>query len=893
MTEADLRPDPDALLASLHEEESRARRGTLKVFLGMCPGVGKTYSMLQEAQRERADGVNVLVGIVETHGRVETEAVLDGLEVLPRRKTEHRGVMLDEMDLEGLLARHPKLAVVDELAHTNAPGSRHAKRWQDVVELLEAGIDVISTLNIQHVESRSDAVRQITGAPVHETVPDSLIDIAGEVELVDITAQALRDRLSEGKVYKAGRSAVASDNFFQESNLNALREMALRFTAERVDRQLRAMRKGVVKSTVWRSGERLLVAVGPSPFSTQLVRWTCRLAAAQGAPWVAVHVASSAPLKPQAQALLDRNLTLARELGAQVVMTQGDDIAAALVRSALEYNATQIVVGKPRGNRWIEFFKGGNMVERLIRLGGNIDIYVVPAEAGVKRSSWVDFEPTPKSELREYGMAAATVFAITVGTVLFPSRYYLAAGLVYLLGIIFLSLKVGRWPILLAGVLSALTWNFLFIPPRFTFHINALEDATLFVTYFVVAVVAGQLTARVRLQALDEHNRERRATALFKLTHALSEARGMDAALSGALRLIDDLFSARSAVVLFERGEKEPHAHFASTFAPDERERGVAHWVCINRRAAGRFTDTLPSSAGYYIPMICEDHCLGALGIAVDADATLTLQQRDLLEAFARQIAFVIEREHLRAASERERLLAESEKLHHALLDCVSHELRTPLAVITGNLDYLAGATDEHLRAELLGESRTAVRRLNRLVGNLLGQTRLESGALRPKLDWCDMGDIVNAVVENVRDAVDGHPLDVMLPDDLPPIRADHTLTEQALANLLLNAAQHTPEGTPICIGAGIDHDGKRAFFSVSDKGPGIPDDQKARIFQKFSRGDAARAGGLGLGLSIVRGFVAAQGGEVAAGDNPGGGAIFTIYLPYVKATSEPRGDND
>ena len=535
------------------------------------------------------------------------------------------------------------------------------------------------------------------------------------------------------------------------------------------------------------------------------------------------------------------------------------------------------------------------MVDRLIRLGGNIDIYVVPAEKGVKRSSWLDFEPTPHSELREYGIAVATVFAITAGTVLLPSRYYLAAGLIYLLGVIFLSLKVGRWPILLAGVLSALTWNFLFIPPRFTFQINAVEDATLFITYFVVAVVAGQLTARARAQSVDEHNRERRATALFKLTHMLAEAHSMDDALSGALHQIDDLFCSRSAVVLYDGQGKEPQAHFASSFAPDERERGVAQWVCANHRVAGRFTDTLPSSKGYYIPLMCDERCLGALGIAAAPGATLTLQQRDLLEAFAGQIAFVIERDHLRAASERERMLGESEKLHRALLDCVSHELRTPLAVITGNLDNLDDAADETQRTELLDESRTAVRRLNRLVGNLLDQTRLESGALKPRLDWCDMGDIVNAAIESVHDALDGNPIEVLLPDDLPPIRADHALTEQALVNLLINAAQHTPEGTCVSVCAGFEPAGGRAFFRVADKGPGIPDGMKERLFQKFARAEAARAGGLGLGLSIVRGFVTAQGGEIVASDNPGGGAVFTIYLPQataIKPALEPEDNN-
>ena len=382
----DVRPDPDALLASLKQEEARARRGRLKVFLGMCPGVGKTYAMLRAAQQERAGGVDVVVGVVETHGRAETEAILAGLTIVPRKVIEHRGTTVTEMDLEAVRALRPRVVLVDELAHTNAPGSRHAKRWQDVLELLDAGVEVFTTLNIQHVESRADAVRQITGAPVHETVPDSLLDLADELELLDLTSEALLERLREGKVYLGERAAAAQAGFFKDSHLNALRELALRYTAERVERQLRAMRAGSTKQTVWRSGERLLVAVGPSPFSTQLVRWTRRMAAALGAPWLAVYVEGSAALTPEAQRLLDKNLALARELGAEVVLTHDEDAAAALVRVALQRNATQIVVGKPRSRRLWDILRGGTLVDRLVRLGGNIDIYVVgerPAPAGV------------------------------------------------------------------------------------------------------------------------------------------------------------------------------------------------------------------------------------------------------------------------------------------------------------------------------------------------------------------------------------------------------------------------------------------------------------------------------------------------------------------------------
>jgi len=880
------RPDPDALLATLQAAEARARRGHLKVFLGMCPGVGKTYAMLRAAHRERVAGTDVVVGLVETHGRPETEALLAGLTVLPRRVLDHRGAELTELDLEAVRTRRPALAVVDELAHTNAPGSRHAKRWQDVLELLEAGIDVLTTLNIQHVESRADAVRQITGAAQQETVPDSVLDLADEVELVDLTPEALLERLREGKVYLGDRAAAAQENFFREPHLAALRELALRFTAERVDRQLRALRAGTAKSTVWRSGERLLVAVGPSPFSTRLVRWTRRLAAAQGAAWVAVHVESPTPPPPEAQARLDRNLALARELGAEIVVTQDRDLAAALVRTALRQNATQIVVGQPRAPWWSHFRPGGSLVGRILRRGAGIDVYVVPAETSGAPLSLADLDHELRSGAGEYALAAGTVAALTLAGTLLPANSYLAAGLVYLLAVILLSLRVGRGPVLLAGVLSALTWNFLFIPPRFTFRIEKVEDGLLFGTYFVVALVAGQLTARIRAQALAERRREGRAVALFQLTRALAEARTLDEAVFAALRQADALFGAKTALLLADAaGGLAPH--FAGSFALDDKERGVADWVFRHRRPAGRFTETLPGAAALHLPLVREERAVGVLGVAVPRATTLTLAQRDLLEAFARQLALSVEREHLREAGEREKLLAESEKLHRVLLDSVSHELRTPLAVITGSLENLAGAP-AGLREELVAEARAAARRLNRLVGNLLDQTRLESGALRPRLDWCDARDLVNAALDGARDELAGHRLEIVVPDDLPPLRADFALTEQALANLLLNAARHTPAGTPVFVTAGLDRAGQRAFFTVADRGPGFPEAMTERLFQKFERGDAAKAGGLGLGLSLVRGFVTAQGGAVVVGANPGGGAVFTVYLPHAEPQTLP-----
>ncbi len=843
--------------------------------------------MLRAAQVDLREKRDLVVGLVETHGRAETEALLVGLPNFPRRRIAYRNIELTELDLEGLLARKPQLVLVDELAHTNAPTSRHAKRYQDVLELLAAGIDVYTTLNVQHIESRADTVRQITGAPVQETVPDSIIDLADEIELVDVTPQTLRDRLREGKVYLRDRAADAENNFFRETHLAALRELSLRFTAERVDVQLRRMRDHGVRRVIWRSGERLMVAVGPSPFSTQLVRWTRRLAAALGAPWLAVHVGTSHEMSPIDQQRLDGNLALARELGAEVIHTHDDDIAGALVRTALQHNATQLIVGKSHATRAWGFFGGNTLVDQIIRRGSGIDISLVPTETEKRSRRWLKWDLPGRKETAEAAVVVGVIASLTLLGLLLPQSYYVTVGLIYLLAVIVLSLKVGRWPVLLAGFLSAVAWDYLFIPPRFTLTIGRLEDFLLFVTYFAVALVSGQLTARVRAQARHERLREQRATALFHLTRGLAQAKTLDDAVFAALRQIDQLFHARSCLCLKSEGHEELVPHFAGSHTLDDRERGVIDWAFRNRQNAGRFTDTLPSSTGFYLPLILENQVLGVLGVCVGETDTLTLAQRDLLEAFARQIALVVEREALRASSEREKLLAESEKLHRVLLDSVSHELRTPLAVITAAAENMSSAT-EAVRQTLINETSSAARRLNRLVGNLLDQTRLESGALKPRLDWCDVHDLINAALADVHDTIAGHLLTTDIPDDLPPVRADFALMEQSLANLLLNAILHTPASTPIFVAAGLERGGQRIFFTIADRGPGFPPAMRERLFKKFARGDAAKAGGLGLGLSIVRGFVVAQQGEIVVGENPGGGAVFTIYLPHAAPPELP-----
>ncbi len=875
------RPDPDALLASLKQAEAKQARGRLKIFFGMAPGVGKTYAMLQAARKEQAEGVDVVIALVETHGRAETEQLLEGLPTLPRRPVAYRGIQIPEMDLEAVLARRPRLAVVDELAHTNAPGSRHVKRWQDVEELLVAGIDVFTTLNVQHLESRADTVRQITGVAVRETVPDSMIEAADDIQLVDLTPGQLRERLADGKVYLGDRAATAADNFFKETNLTALRELALRLTAERVDKQLREIRGDRQISAIWRSGERLLVAIGPSPFSTRLIRWTRRMAYALDAPWLAVNVETTRPLDPAEQKQLDENLALARELGAEIVVVPGRDLADALVRVAQQHNVSQIVIGKSRRAPVLDFVSGGSLADRVIRRSSQIDVYVVPAEPRTGRNRWREWNLSAASRPKEYATALAAVAAVTVGSLVVKDWIgYSAVSLFFLTAVVLLGLFLGQGPILLAATLSALTWNFLFIPPVFTFRIDRLEDWLMFGIFFVVALVTGRLTGRLRAQERVERQREQRATALYHLTRAIAAARSADEVLRNATAQMQELFGARIAV--FTGDPAQPgrlSLHPAATYVADEKEQGVAAWVHRNRKAAGRFTDTLPSAEAFYLPLVAGDRALGVMGVRPPAQAALSTAQRDLLEAFASQIALAFEREQLRAAGEQARVTEASDRLHRTLLDSVSHEMKTPLAVMATAADNLAVAAAGPARP-LVEEMRTAVRRLQHLIDNLLGMTRLESGALRLRYDWTDLTDLVNAALEATADARQGRTVEVKLPPELPLVRIDFGLVQQALANLIHNACQHTPPTARIELRAGVDAAAQQVWLAVEDDGPGLDPAHQPRVFDKFFRGQPDRAGGLGLGLSIVRGFVETHGGRVQAENRAGGGARFTLFLP-------------
>ncbi len=632
---------------------------------------------------------------------------------------------------------------------------------------------------------------------------------------------------------------------------------------------------------------KLLVAIAANSFSAALVQTAARLAEAFHLPWIAAYVKTSWPLAPDERRCLDESLALARKLGAEIMVTRDDDVAAAILRLGQEQKVTQLLVGRARGDRRIPWLRGAPLSDRLLEMADRFEIHVMPTEPAPAWKPRSRFDTAPRSTWGEYALALGVLAVVTGGGLLLPESHYMSVGLVYLLAVIALSLQVGRGPMLVTGILSALTWEYIFIPPHFAFAIYTGENLLLFITYFVVALIAGELTARIRAQAQNERLREVRATAMFQFTRALAEAKTLDEAASAGLRQIDDLFGAQATLALADESGAQLSPQFAGSFTPDASERKVADWVFQQQRPAGRGTAPYPASAGYYVPLLRENHAVGVLGVKLSPEETWRLNQLDILEAFARQLALIVEREHLRASSEREQLLAQSEKLHRTLLESVSHELRTPLAVITATSEELVEAGGQ-LPVARAAEIHRAAMRLNRLVGNLLTQTRLESGALQPRLDWCDARDLVNAAVANARQALGGHPLSIQVPRDMPLVRADFALTEQALTNLLLNAALHTKAGTPVSITAGYEPEPRRIFFAVADRGPGFHPSMRERLFKKFARGEGAHAGGLGLGLAIVHGFITAQAGEVIVDENPGGGARILLYLPYAVPENPP-----
>ena len=875
------RPNPDALLASVQKEELKQNRGKLKIFLGMCPGVGKTYAMLLAARQREIEGLDVLIGVAETHGRKETEALLEGLAIAAKIKRPYHHTVLEEMDIDTVLAIRPQLVVVDELAHTNAPGSRHLKRYQDVLEILASGIDVYATLNVQHVESRAEAVRQITGINVQETVPDSILDQADEIILIDLSPEQLRQRLKEGKVYMGDRAVTAADNFFREENITALREMALRFTAERVNQDLREIMYEQGIQGPWKAGERLMVAIGPTPFSESLIRWTRRAAAALNAPWVAVYVETSQPLDEEEQKRLTQNLTLARQLGAEVIVKSGTGIPETLLEVARQNNVTQICVGKPFGNSSWEWFRGPSMAQRLIRQSGDIDIHMVRVKSlgaakAKNRSPIFRF-----GSGQEYGIVCGIILGVTLLCFgLEKIVGYSAISQVYLLAVVLSGIFLSRWPVLLMGAMSAILWNFLFIPPKFTFYIYKTYDSMMFAMFFVIALVMGRITTRLREREKAEKKQEERVSTLYQLTRTMAMIHDSNEAIRMALVKLEDVMKVQAAVFLTDvKGRPDFEKARCGNITLSGKEKSVANWAFQKQQPAGRYTDTLPVAENFYLPLVSMNKTLGILSVQPLKNPVWSLDQRSLLESFASLMTIILEKDILAKMSEEAKVKAESEKLQSALLDSVSHELKTPLAVIEGSAEHL---DKNEIKAEifrkLVSEIRVASKRLRQTVDGLLDMTRLDSGRIQLNLEWHDIHDVVNAVIERLSDQLGQHKLNLKYDGNLSVVKIDARIMEQILGNLILNAAFYSPSGTEITVL--VETNQNTLGINVMDQGPGIPEEERDKIFEKFYRGKNSRTGGLGLGLSIAKRFVQAHGGEIEVRNQEIGGACFAFRLP-------------
>jgi two-component system sensor histidine kinase KdpD len=888
----DNRPNPDRILKAIEEDQRRAQKGQLRIFLGMSAGVGKTYAMLREAQARLREGVDVLIGIVETHGRVETASLVVNLPVLAKKRISYRDVTLEEMDLDEILRRKPKLVLVDELAHTNAPGSRHSKRYQDVVEILDAGIDVYSTINIQHLESRKDLVEKITGVPIRETVPDSIFERAQQIQVVDITPTELLRRLQEGKVYLGDKAARATQNFFKQDSLTALREIALRFTAEKVDQELQSFADIKQKTGPWQTNERLMVAISHSPYSEKLIRATRRLAFNLEAPWVAVHVDNGAKLSDEDQEQLTKNIALARELKAEVVTTTESDIVQALRRIARQRNVTHIVVGRPSKRAIRDFVHGGNLLDRLVEESWEIDVHVIRQDEISHYKPRFQLNLDFETGFLPYWYTFCGMFAVAMlNGFLEPVFGYRAVGFFFLLFVLFVGRKTSLGPVLMAGTLSAIIWNFFFIPPRLTFAISSPEDVIMCLTYFVVALLTGTMTNSLKNQEKLIREREDRTNVLYEALKDISQSREKAEFINKVCRRLEEALAGTCGLVLRDHDRKlsTQLKHRYGIFLGD-KEYAVAQWAFENRKPAGWSTDTLSQSPSLYIPLEGNSEVVGVFVYTPEKARKLSIEQENLLFSVCGQLGAAIERHFVEKRLRETEKLQESEKLHQTLLNSISHEMRTPLTAIMGSAEAMLQQTAEQSetnRRALAEELLFAGERLNRVIENLLDMTRLEAGSLAIKPEWHVLQDIVGVVLNRLKKNLEGHSLQVTIPDNLPLLYIDFRLFEHALTNILYNATVYTPPDSRIAITCAVS--GEKIRIQIDDNGPGIPSESLARLFEKFYRVPGSPTGGTGLGLSIAKSIVEFHKGKIWAENRREGGASFIIELPKGDAPKAPE----
>jgi two-component system sensor histidine kinase KdpD len=876
----DNRPNPDELLASIKSEEEINKRGRLKIFFGMCAGVGKTYTMLQTAHAEKLKGTDIIIGYIETHNRKETAELAEGFELIPRKSYRYKSTTVQEMDLDSIIERKPRTVLVDELAHTNAPGSRHIKRFQDVLEILDNGINVYTPVNVQHLESRSDTVAQITGIIVRETLPDEIFEKADEIEVIDLTPDELLQRLSDGKVYTPERSKEAIESFFRKGNITALREMALRIVADRVDKQLHEYMQLKHIKGPWKSGLHLLVAVSHTKQSARLLRWAKNLSYSMGADLQAVYVETSYKPGTNESVQLNKNITLARQLGIKFRFVTNSDTVKAIVDFAQKENITHIIIGKPRVRNLLTLLKLGNFVNRLIRYSGNIDVYILGSDiqSTEKFKEKVSL-PSFTSTFSQY-VITSLIIILTAITCFSIKEFigYQVVSFILLFFVSTLAFFFGRGPVLLSATLSAFIWDFFFIPPPYSLHVDKPEDMLMLLMFFIIALLNGVLTSRVKIQEMKIRAREERTNALYQLTRELSTANGIDEVISIAKTGIKKYFDLKSLMLLRnESGQLDFNRKNNAAISLSKNDMSIAEWTFQHSSKAGKHTDTLPSGNYTFYPLKGNQMNLGI--IAIQQENVFTQGEEQFWEAFISQISGKLEREYLRNIAKQAFMLTESDKLYKTLFNSISHELRIPVATIMGASDSLLMTNHpEEIRKELSKEIFKASKRLNRLIENLLNMSRLESGRITPRLDWCDIHDLVNKVSENLQDELKPFRLQVVIPEDMPFVKIDFGLMEQVLYNLIYNATQYASTSTNLRVKAFYDNG--IMTLQVMDRGPGFPAKEIALIFNKFYRVEGSRAGGTGLGLSIAKGFTEAHNGTISVVNRQNGGATLTIKIP-------------
>lgn len=895
------RPDPAELLTRAQREEGRRGRGRLKLFFGAAPGVGKTYAMLAAAQRLARDGLDVVIGLVETHGRSETEQMLLGLDILPRRPLEYRGadghgdpVILNEFDLDAALARKPDILILDELAHTNAPGSRFDKRYQDVEELLRAGINIYTTLNVQHIESLNDVIAQITGVQVRETVPDLIVDAADEIELVDLPPEVLLERLKAGRVYVPQSVEAARESFFRTGNLTALRELALRRTAEWVDRQMREYKQDNGIRAIWPAAERILVAVSPSPASGKIVRAAKRMAAGLHAGLIAAYVETPrmSSLTPVDRARVAATLRLAESLGAETMTMSGTNPALELVTLARDRNVSKIVVGKTARSRLREAVLG-SFVNDLMRLSGDIDVYVIRGDAEdntTKSAHESDRGERRQFTLSQYLFGLAIVSVCTVLGLVVLKRFDLAnIAMVYLAGVVIAAVWLGRGPAVLAAVLGVAAFDFFFVAPQLTFAISDVQYLLTFAVMLAVGLLIANLTTRLRSLADSARERERRTSLLYAMSRELAAARDRREVAAVAVRHVRDTFDGDAAILISRPPDQSTAMEVLATAgSPDwlnDREQGVARWAFDHGKTAGIGTQTLSASAGHYRPLVASQGKVGVLTIRPRDPAGLSaMPQLLLLDTFVNQISLALERVSLIEGHQTARLEAESERLRSALLSSVSHDLRTPLATIAGAATALQAGTSltASTREELTNSIVQESEHLNDLIANLVYATRLEAGGVELNREWTSVEEIVGAGLFRHRDALRSRPFQIRISADLPFLRVDNAMLPQVVHNLVDNALRYTPPNTAIDLSAWAT--GSHVIMKIGDQGPGLSDGDRSKVFQRFYRGRASSSngagGGIGLGLTICEGIIKAHGGRIWAEANMPRGAAFLFSVP-------------